>query len=195
MLEKLIAFDIDLFLFLNGLHNSFMDYIMWWTSATVTWIPLYLIVLFLVFKKLRWKGLLTFLFMVLIVALADQISVQLFKKVFERLRPCHNQQIAELVHIVKNHCGGQFGFVSSHAANTFAFATFTAFFFRHKKFSYFIIFWAAFVSYSRIYLGVHFPADILGGAILGFTIGFVVFKIYELAVAKLFKSDALRQIN
>ncbi len=188
MLEKLIALDTALFLFLNGLHNPFMDKIMWWTSETITWIPLYAVVLFFVFKKLKWKGLLTLLFMVLIVVLADQGSVKLFKNVFQRLRPCHNQQIADFVHLVKNHCGGQFGFVSSHAANTFAFATFSAFFFRNKKFSYFILFWAAFVSYSRIYLGVHFPGDILGGALLGSIIGFGIFKLYEFVYAKLFQN-------
>ena len=186
MLEKLIALDIEIFLFLNGLHNQFMDSVMWWTSETITWIPLYIIVLFYVFKQLKWKGLTTLSFMILLVVLADKGSVHLFKNVFQRLRPCHNQQVAEFVHLVKNHCGGLFGFVSSHAANTFAFATFVAFFFRSKKFSYLIIFWATFVSYSRIYLGVHFPGDILGGAALGFIIGFFVFKIYKIVYTKLF---------
>jgi len=107
MLEKLISFDIDFFLFLNGFHNPFMDKIMWWTSATVTWVPLYLVVLFFIFKQLKWKGLLTFLFLVLVVVLADQGSVQLFKNVFQRLRPCHNTQISDIVHIVNGKCGGK----------------------------------------------------------------------------------------
>jgi len=191
MLEKLITLDTELFLFLNGLHMPFMDKIMWWTSETVTWIPLYLMVLYFVFKQLKWKGLLTLLFLVLVVVLADQGSVHLFKNVFQRFRPCHNPQISDFVHIVNEKCGGKFGFVSSHATNTFAFATFSHFFFKNIKFSYFIFFWAAFVSYSRIYLGVHFPADILGGAILGYTIGYFVYKLYRFSFNKVFKNGKL----
>ena len=184
MLEKLVALDTQLFLFLNGLHNPFMDKVMWITSATATWIPLYALVLFFVFKQLKWKGLLTFLFLILVVLFADKISVHLFKFVFERLRPCHNPQIADLVHTVNGKCGGKFGFVSSHAANTFAFAAFSSFFFKIKRYSWFIFIWAAFVSYSRVYLGVHFPADILGGAILGFLIGFGLYLTYDFIFKK-----------
>lgn len=186
MLEKIISLDTELFLFLNGLHNPFMDKVMWITSATATWIPLYALVLFFVFKQLKWKGLLTFLFLVLVVVFADQISVHWFKFVFQRLRPCHNPQIADFVHTVNGKCGGKFGFVSSHAANTFAFAAFSSFFFAKKKYSWFIFVWAAFVSYSRIYLGVHYPGDILGGAVLGFLIGIVLYFVYGFAFKKLF---------
>jgi len=159
---------------------------MWWTSATITWVPLYLVVLYFVFKQLKWKGLLTLLFLILVVVIADQGSVHLFKNVFQRLRPCHNLQIADFVHTINGKCGGKFGFVSSHATNTFAFATFSSFFFKLQKYSYFIFFWAAFVSYSRIYLGVHFPGDILGGAILGYAIGLSLFKLYQISFHKLF---------
>ncbi len=181
MLEKLIALDTQLFLFLNGLHNPFWDTIMWYTSATATWVPLYALVLFFVFKNYKWKGFIVLFFLILVVLFADKISVHLFKKVFERLRPCHNPEIADLVHIVKAHCGGQYGFVSSHAANTFAFAAFTAPFFKNKKYTWFIFIWAAFVSYSRIYLGVHYPGDILGGTLLGILIGYLLYKAYELS--------------
>ena len=186
MLEKLITFDTELFLFLNGLHNPFMDKIMWWTSATITWVPLYLAVLYFVFKELKWKGVLTLLFLILVVVVADQGSVHLFKNIFQRLRPCHDSEITDFVHRVYGKCGGKFGFVSSHATNTFAFATFSSFFFNLRKYSYFIFLWAAFVSYSRIYLGVHFPGDILGGAILGYAIGLSLFKLYQISFHNLF---------
>ncbi|MCF6240056.1 MAG: phosphatase PAP2 family protein [Bacteroidales bacterium] len=178
MLEKLIEIDTQLFLFLNGIHSPFWDTIMWYTSATATWVPLYALVLFFIFKEYKWKGFVPLIFLVLLVFAADKISVHAFKNFFERLRPCHNQDIANLVHIIREHCGGQYGFVSSHAANTFAFASFTSLFFRNKKYTWFIFIWAAFVSYSRIYLGVHYPGDIMGGALLGWIIGYLLYQLY-----------------
>ena len=178
MLETLLHLDTELFLYLNSINSEFWDTIMWNISATKIWIPLYLIVLFFVFKQQKWKGFITFLFMILVVVVADQGSVQLFKNTFQRLRPCHNEAISNLVHIVNNKCGGQYGFVSSHATNTFAFTVFISLFFNKKWISYSLIFWAIIVSYSRIYLGVHYPLDVFGGAILGFLIGILVFKLY-----------------
>jgi len=178
MLEYLLKLDTDLFLLLNGINSTFWDTIMWYISATKTWIPLYLIVLFFVFKQQKWKGFITFFFMILLVGVADQGSVHLFKNTFQRLRPCHNEAILNIVHIVNNKCGGLYSFVSSHATNTFAFAVFTSLYFNKKKISYLLIFWAIIVSYSRIYLGVHYPLDVFGGAILGVIIGVIIFKIY-----------------
>jgi undecaprenyl-diphosphatase len=125
------------------------------------------------------------LFIALVVTLADQISVHAFKEVFQRLRPCHNPELQDIVHLVNNKCGGQYGFVSSHAANTFAVAFFLKKLFAQKQFSIFIIFWAAIVSYSRIYLGVHFPLDVIGGAVLGTLIGIMVFYLYRYTSKKL----------
>jgi undecaprenyl-diphosphatase len=117
------------------------------------------------------------IFLGLLFLISDQSSVKLFKDVFERLRPCHNPQIAGLVHTLHGKCGGQFGFVSSHAANSFALAVFSGFLLR-SKYKYLMIImlmWAALVSYSRVYVGVHYPADIMGGAILGSTIAILMF--------------------
>ncbi|MBN1251099.1 MAG: phosphatase PAP2 family protein [Bacteroidales bacterium] len=186
MLEKLIQFDTELFLFLNSFNSPFWDKVMWIISDTKTWIPLYLLVLFFVFKKNKTKGFITLFFMIALIFIADQSSVLFFKNTFQRFRPCHNEAISNLVHIVNNKCGGLYGFVSSHATNTFAFAIFTALFFNKRYIYYLLFFWAFIVSYSRIYLGVHYPADIICGAILGLFIGFLIYKFYDFSLKKLF---------
>lgn len=178
MLEFLEQLDIKWMLFLNGINSPFWDTVMWYISATLTWAPLYAVILFFVFKKMKWEGVIALAFFILLIVMADQSSVKLFKNVFERLRPCHNPDIKDLIHIVNGKCGGKFGFVSSHATNTFALAMFTSLFFRIKWVSYSIFIWAIIVSYSRIYLGVHFPFDVLGGAGLGILVGFVTYKLY-----------------
>lgn len=182
MLEYLIQLDTQWFLFLNGIHSPFWDTIMWHISAVKTWIPFYALILFFVFKKLKREGFVALLFFVLLVTLADQGSVNLFKKVFERLRPCHNPELKDLVHIVNNKCGGQFGFVSSHAANHFALAMFSSIFFSKRWVTISFFAWAAIISYSRIYLGVHFPFDVIGGALLGMFIGVLTFIFYNAAL-------------
>jgi undecaprenyl-diphosphatase len=118
-------------------------------------------------------------FVALLIFMSDQISVHFFKEVFQRLRPCHEPDFIGMVHLVKGNCGGQFGFVSSHATNTFALAVFLSFVLG-KKFKYFIpliLLWAAVISYSRIYLGVHYPGDVIAGAILGASLGAIMGKL------------------
>lgn len=149
-----------------------------WISERFSWVPLYVVLAVLMILKFKWRLLILAPFVTLLVISSDQISVHLFKDVFMRLRPCHNPLIADLVHTVNNHCGGQYGFVSSHAANTFALACFVGLVLKnHFKWMLpFMLSWAAIVSYSRIYLGVHYPGDILGGALLGTLIGVLIFK-------------------
>lgn len=169
MLETLLHLDQELFLFLNGMHNGFFDFVMFWVSQTAVWIPLWIYFIYLIIKLYKPKSYWIILGLIVAVAAADFSSVHLFKNVFERLRPCHNAEIASLVHLVNNHCGGQYGFVSSHSANMFAIATFM-FLALRKRFplSYIPLFlWASVISYSRIYLGVHYPGDVIGGALLG----------------------------
>ena len=118
-MDFFIQIDINLFLFLNKFHSAFLDEIMWLISFKYTWIPLYLTIIFFLFKKYKWKGFIPIILILLAVSLANLISVQLFKNIFQRFRPCHNPDISEIVHLVKNHCGGKYGFISSHATNTF----------------------------------------------------------------------------
>ena len=178
-MEFLEQIDQDLFLFLNGIHSPFWDTLMYWISYKFTWVPLYLAALIYFIYKQKQKAILSIVLVVATIALADQLSVHLFKNVFLRYRPCHNLEIQNLIHTVHGHCGGQYGFVSSHAANAFGFAIFTALVIQKRKISYLLILWAIVVSYSRIYLGVHYPADIFGGAILGSSIAIIVALIYK----------------
>lgn len=164
---------------------------MYWVSDKFFWIPLYLFFFFLAYKQVGSRIWLLVLAAALLILLSDQISVHAFKNVFLRLRPCHNLLIQSKVHLLNGYCGGAYGFVSSHAANTFALAMFLSLFF-YRKFKYFGIFiflWAALNAYSRIYSGVHYPADVAVGAILGMGIGVTVFKIYAFCNSKIYKSE------
>jgi undecaprenyl-diphosphatase len=176
MIETLKYWDTQVFLFLNGKHNSFWDFTMYWVSNKLIWIPLYLFFIFLIFKYYKKNLLWVLLATVIVIALSDLISVHLFKNVFLRLRPCHEPQLEGLVHLVKGKCGGQYGFISSHATNHFAFAVFSSLILRKKVkyFTFLIILWAAVISYSRIYLGVHYPGDVLGGVIVGSVLGWIL---------------------
>lgn len=174
MIEWFETIDRALFLAINGAHNPYVDSFMVFISEKFTWIPLYLAMAVIAQRKLGWKGLGFFAVLaILTVVLTDQSSVKLFKDVFQRYRPCHNHEIGHLVHIVNEKCGGIYGFVSSHAANHFGIAVFfAATLFRKIRLGWIIlIFWAVLVSYSRIYLGVHYPADVFVGGLLGVALG------------------------
>ena len=100
MIETLNSWDTDLFLALNGAHNSFWDFIMWWASNKLIWIPLYAFFLFLIIRVFKWKSIWILLSVAILITLSDQLSVHLFKNIFQRLRPCHEPLLDGLVHIV-----------------------------------------------------------------------------------------------
>lgn len=182
MIEWIKHIDKVLFLFFNGLHNSFFDFVMYWISSKTIWIPLYLYFIYLLYKTYNRGFWLPLIVLIFIVGLSDTVSVYLFKNIFERLRPCHDPAIADLVHLVKGKCGGQFGFVSSHAANMFALST-TLWLMIRKKYPKSLIWlwlWAGMIGYSRVYLGVHFPGDVLGGVYVGMVVGLIGYKLYSL---------------
>ncbi len=194
MLEWLISVDVELFLFLNSFNSEFFDFLMVWISEKYAWIPFYVVLLFLLIRHYKWEVLVVIIFVTLLITISDQASVHLFKNVFTRLRPCWNPEIQHLVHTA-NRCGGSYGFVSSHAANSFAFSGFIIFFL-HKKVRFIapvMIFWAMLKSYSRIYLGVHYPADIIGGAILGIAVALLVVLLF--VVIKKYVFPILQNIN
>lgn len=172
--------DQQLFIFLNSIHSPFWDGFIYAVSGRVIWIPLYLAILIYLGFRYKRKFLIIIPFIILAVALSDQFSVQLFKNIFHRLRPCHEPSLAGMIHLVKGECGGLYGFVSSHAANSFNVAFLSLMFIKKKWYTLGIIIWATIISYSRIYLGVHYPGDVICGAVLGALIGWGVYKLYEL---------------
>lgn len=182
MLEQL---DQKLFLFINSLNNPFWDEFMYAVSGKIIWAPLYLAILIWLGIRYRNRFPLILVFIALAVLLSDQVSVQLFKNVFHRLRPCHEPDLEGMVHLVKGHCGGLYGFVSSHATNSFNVAFISLLFVKKRWYTISIISWAAVIGYSRIYLGVHYPGDVLCGSLLGAFIGWTVFKLWQKADKKL----------
>jgi undecaprenyl-diphosphatase len=181
MIEKLIEFDVHLFLFLNGLRNPFFDFVFWWASQPLVWVPVYICLLYFVIKAYRWQTLFVVLFVALCITLTDQMTVHLFKNVFLRLRPTHNPMIQFQVHTLYGYYGGDYGFVSSHAANFFGLATFLSVLL-YRKIRHFVLFsliWVSLIAYSRIYLGVHYPADVVCGALLGILVGFLLGLVFN----------------
>jgi len=181
MIEKFIEWDKELLLYLNSMHNHFFDFIMYWISYKFIWIPFYLFLIYLIIKKYKIRTIDVLICVAVLITISDTISVQCFKDVFHRLRPCQDPTLKSLIHLVYGECGGLYGFVSSHAANTFALAFFLIQIIGkdYKYLTIGMIIWAAVVSYTRIYLGVHYPFDVLCGAILGALIGVAVGKFFN----------------
>ena len=178
LIQTFIEWDKKLLIFLNSFTSNFWDHVFWLISSKTIWVPIYAAIAFVIIKK-QWKtGIITLLFIGVVILLCDQISTEIFKHGIKRLRPTHDPVIGNLVDIVGNYRGGKYGFVSSHAANVFGLAIFTSLLFKMRYYNYLIFTWAILVSYSRIYLGVHYPYDIIGGALVGLLIGWIMFKLY-----------------
>jgi undecaprenyl-diphosphatase len=181
VIEKLVPLDKELFLFLNGMHHPFFDFVFWWASNSLIWIPVYLLLLYLVIKKYRWQSLLVLLFAGLCITITDLTAFYGFKEVFLRLRPTHNPELQFMVHTLNGYKGGNYGFISNHAANYFGLAFFLIqlLYKRHPYLALGMILWASLIAYSRIYLGVHYPSDVAVGALLGMLVGWLLGTLYN----------------
>ena len=188
-MNEIILGDKEVFLYLNNLGNSSFDQFWILLSETWIWVPLYMIFLYLLFRSFPLRSL---IFILIFIALGVTVSDQLagiFKTGIARFRPCHDPTLEGLMREVK--CGGQFGFYSSHASNTFFIATFMSLLLKNKfkVLPYVLLFWAAIVSYSRIYLGVHFPMDLIMGGMMGFLLGGLFATITQNVLNKQRKSN------
>lgn len=184
-MEELEKLDQELFLYLNEQQNPFLDTVMVIVSDKYFWIPFYLgLIVYLVYRY-RYQSMTMLGMAIAAVGLADFVASGIFKPFFARPRPCHNAEISAMVNLVQG-CGGQFGFMSSHAATAFALAVFFNLILsnRYTIFKIVLVVWAIVVSYSRIYLGVHYPGDIVGGAILGGFLAYVSAMGYQILLNK-----------
>ena len=186
MIDFLRSIDYQLLFFFNGLHNSVLDFIMHWASNRWVWIPFYLY-LFVHLRKYYSKSFLALLVIIAVtITVSDQLSSSVIKSTVMRLRPCHNPEILSQLHLVYGHCGGQYGFVSSHAANSFGLLAFLIALFKKNfpRLQVILWGWAVLVSVSRIYLAVHYPADVICGALLGGIIGIIAWYAWYLFFGK-----------
>lgn len=182
MFRSLVDFDKYLFGIVNQkASNPFFDSIMPFIRQPLFWLPLYLfIILFAIYnfpkKAAVWIG-----WLILTVAITDYVSSHIFKPLFGRLRPCNNPELSDSIRLLVDHCGQNGSFTSSHATNHFGIAVFI-FMSLDKvwgKFNYLFILWAAIISFAQVYVGVHFPIDVIGGAFLGSGIGYLTAKRFK----------------
>lgn len=186
MIDQILQLDTDVFIFLNSLGTKAWDPFWLAYTSKFNWIPLYALLLYLISRQMRLKAVfITLIVVALMILVTDQVT-NLFKNGLHRLRPCHLAELVDSMRLVKSGCGGQYGFFSGHASNTMAAAIFMGLTLK-KQFKYLIyvlIFWAFLMSYSRIYIGVHYPLDVLLGMLFGLIMGILFYKLNRYTMEK-----------
>ncbi len=180
MVDYILALDEKLLLFINGLHSPWLDSIMFTLTDGKAWLPLFLAAVIFIFIKFKWKGFYVLLLVGLVILVGDQLSSALLKPWVGRLRPSHQPHLKGILHIVNNYRGGLYSFVSSHATNSFAVATMLWLLLgKHYKWIGIFFGWAIIFSFTRVYLGVHYPGDVVAGALLGAAIAWGIYKLVQ----------------
>ncbi|MBD0832687.1 phosphatase PAP2 family protein [Aestuariibaculum sediminum] len=185
MIDKLLELDTALFLYLNNLGSPTWDGLWLAITAKLTFVPLYAILLYLLYRKFGVKALLLFVVVIaLMITFTDQVT-NIFKRTFERPRPCRASDIMEQVRFIAVRCG-KYGFFSGHSSNSMAAAVFAGLMLKsyYKNLIFILLFWSAIVAYSRIYVGVHYPLDIICGMAFGALSGFMFYKLAVFALNK-----------
>jgi len=185
-IQQLIGFDQELLLKINGSDSLFWDGFMWMATNKLTWIPMAIALLYVIFKNNKIKeAFLLIGLIILVITLADQISSGFCKPYFARFRPTQDPELMYQIDVVNGYRGGTYGFTSSHAANTFGVALFLSLVMRSWSLSIILFIWAALNAYSRMYLGVHYPGDIFFGTLTGLGSGILMYLLYNYLQKKL----------
>ena len=181
MLHNLQMLDEELFLFLNRIHNAFFDVIMYWASDQFIWIPLYVWLFFFFYRQFRMTALYYLFWIVLLEVVSDQLSSHIIKNWVCRPRPSHVVSLIPYIHLSEAGPGGLYGFVSGHACNSWALAVFVCVLLSpgYRRLTQALLVWAGLISYSRIYNGVHYPGDVLVGALLGAFLGYGFARLFR----------------
>ena len=191
MFEQIRKLDEEILLFINSHHNSFLDSLMWFASGKWNWLPLYAFIIILLIIKFKKSAWLMILLIIPLIIASDQLSSGLLKPLTQRFRPSHEPGLENLLHYVNKYRGGLYSFPSSHACNFFAGVSYACLAVAKKiKWLPYLLFPVALLAcYSRMYLGVHYPSDILGGALLGAFLGWIFSKIFFWLNQWLFKKE------
>ena len=178
--QWLVEGDSSILLAVNGMHSSYFDTFMWLCSRKFEWIPFYLSILYVLFRNFNWRVVLySLVAMGVVLLLTDAVSSHFIRPVVARLRPSNLENpISEMIHIVDNHRGGRYGFPSSHASNSWGLVFFVGLLLRRRVLTTFLACWALLLCYSRLYLGVHYPGDLLAGMLLGAVVASLVYYVF-----------------